>query len=70
MTYQSLKQMKKITLSGVYVNLDSAKLARDTGYLRKMVQKFGNINDPVLVEITHDPVTYNKYYYGGSRLAG
>jgi len=54
--------------SGVYVNLDSAKLARDTGYLRKMVQKFGDINEPVLVEITHEPVTYNKYYYGGSRL--
>ena len=54
--------------SGVYVNLDSAKLTRDTGYLRKMVQKFGNINEPVLVEITHEPITYNKYYYGESRL--
>ena len=54
--------------SGVYVNLDSSKLAGDTGYLRKMVQKFGNINEPVLVEITHEPAAYNKYYYGGSRL--
>ena len=54
--------------SGVYVNLDSSNLAGDTGYLRKMVQKFGNINEPVLVEITHEPVAYNKYYYGGSRL--
>ncbi len=54
--------------SGVYVNLDSAKLAADTGYLRKMVAKFGKINEPVLVEITHEPVTYNKYYYGSSRL--
>jgi signal transduction histidine kinase len=54
--------------SGVYVNLDSAKLAADTGYLRKMAAKFGKINEPVLVEITHEPVTYNKYYYGSSRL--
>ena len=54
--------------SGVYVNIDSAKVASDTGYLRKMVLKFGNINEPVLVEITHEPVTYNKYYYGSSQL--
>ena len=32
--------------TGIYVNLDSAKLIRDTGYLRKMVKKFGSINDP------------------------
>jgi len=54
--------------SGVYVNLDSTELVKDTGYLRKMVQKFRNINEPVLVEITREPVTFNKYYYGGSRL--
>jgi signal transduction histidine kinase len=54
--------------SGVYVNIDSAKLTADTGYLRKLVLKFADINQPVLVEITHEPVTYNKYYYGSSRL--
>ena len=54
--------------SGQYVNLDSAKVAKDTGYLRKMAQKFGDINKPVLVEITQDPLTYTKYYYGESQL--
>ena len=54
--------------SGVYVNLDSIKVALDTGYLRKMIQKFGGLNKPVIVEITPDPVTYNKYYYGESQL--
>lgn len=54
--------------SGQWVNLDSAKLVRDTGYLRKMIKKFGNINDPVIVEITSEPLTYNKYYYGESML--
>ncbi len=54
--------------SGQYVNLDSAKVAKDTGYLRKMAQKFGDINKPVLVEITQDPLTYTKYYYGESKL--
>ena len=55
--------------TGVYVNLDSAKMIRDSGYLRKMVKKFGSINDPVMVEITSVPITtYNKYYYGESSL--
>jgi signal transduction histidine kinase len=54
--------------TGLYVNLDSTKAANDTGYLREMVQKFGNFNTPVQVEITNDPVTYNKYYYGDSAL--
>lgn len=54
--------------TGLYVNLDSAKIARDSGYLRKMAQKFMGLNKPVLVEITADPVTYNKYYYGATTL--
>ena len=54
--------------SGLYINLDSARLVRDTGYLRKMVEKFAGLNKPVIVEITLEPLTYNKYYYGESQL--
>lgn len=54
--------------TGLYINLDSSKVANDTNYLRKKVQKFEKINTPVQVEITADPVTYNKYYYGESAL--
>jgi signal transduction histidine kinase len=54
--------------SGGYVNLDSAKVAGDTGYLRKLVRKFSKLNEPVIVEITSEPLTYNKYYYGESHL--
>ncbi|WP_276504927.1 sensor histidine kinase [Terrimonas pollutisoli] len=54
--------------SGQYVNLDSTKVARDSNYLRKMVKHFGSINPPVLVEITREPLTYTKYYYGESQL--
>jgi len=54
--------------SGQYVNLDSSKVLKDTGYLRKMVQKFAAVNKPVLVEITQEPLTYTKYYYGESAL--
>ncbi|RYG91043.1 MAG: sensor histidine kinase, partial [Alphaproteobacteria bacterium] len=49
-------------------NLDSNKVARDPEYLRKMVQRFGDMNDPVVVEITSEPLTFNKYYYGESIL--
>jgi signal transduction histidine kinase len=54
--------------SGLYANLDSNKVAQDTAYLRKMVSRFGNLNNPVIVEITAEPLTYNKYYYGESQL--
>ena len=67
--YPLLKQMKKIILPGIYVNLDSAKVARDTVICAKWLQKFGDINAPVMVEITGDPLTYNKYYYGDHALA-
>ena len=51
--------------TGVYVNLDSTRVAKDTAYLRKMVLRFGGINEPVPVELTNDTL---KYFYGPSRL--
>jgi signal transduction histidine kinase len=53
--------------TGIYVNLDSEKVASDTSYLIKMVKKFSN-RSPVIVQITQTPLTYNKYYYGDSKL--
>jgi len=49
--------------TGIYINLDSLTVAKDTVYLRKMVQRFGKINDPVRIEVTKQ-----KYFYGQSRL--
>lgn len=54
--------------TGLYINLDSAKVVADSNYLRKMIQRFGNINSPVQVEITKEPLVYNKYFYGESTL--
>jgi hypothetical protein len=54
--------------SGLFVNLDSSKVAEDSGYLQKMVMKFAETNIPVRVDITSNPVTYNYYYYGKSAL--
>jgi signal transduction histidine kinase len=54
--------------SGFYVNLDSNRIAKDTNYLRKKILQYKNIHAPVQVEITANPKTYNKYYYGNSDL--
>ena len=53
--------------SGQQVNLDTLKIKNDTGYLRRMVKHF-SVRPPVIVEITKEPHTYNKYYYGDSKL--
>ena len=49
--------------TGIYVNLDSLTVAKDTSYLRKMIQRFGKINEPVKIDVTNQ-----KYFYGQSRL--
>src|SRR6187431_2943739 len=49
--------------TGIYVNLDSLTVAKDTGYLRRMVLRFGKINEPVKIDVTNQ-----KYFYGQSRL--
>ena len=54
--------------SGEGLNLDSAEIKKDTGYLRRMVQEFKNQHEPVMVEISKDPLIVNKYFYGESRL--
>jgi hypothetical protein len=53
--------------TGIYVNLDSSRVAKDSGYLRAMVKKFSG-RSPVIVEITKSPLIFNKYYYGDSKL--
>jgi signal transduction histidine kinase len=54
--------------TGLYINLDSSLVIKDTSYLREMVEKFANSNPPVQVEITKQPLAFNKYFYGQSRL--
>jgi len=54
--------------SGEGLNLDTSLLKSDTGYLRRMVRQFKALHDPVVVEISKQPLLINKYYYGDSRL--
>lgn len=54
--------------SGNSINLDSAKIANDTNYLRKKVQQFKKIHAPLEWSDLKDPKMRNKYYYGDSIL--
>lgn len=54
--------------SGIYTNLDSSEVAADSNYLRRKINQYKKIHDPVKVEITTNPSTFNQYYYGESRL--
>lgn len=54
--------------TGIYINLDSAKIANDTAYLRNKIAEFKSSHPPVITEISRSPLLYNKYYYGNSRL--
>ncbi len=54
--------------SGEGLNLDTLLMKTDTGYLRRMVRQFKALHDPVVVEISKQPLLINKYYYGDSRL--
>src|SRR6185503_2506314 len=40
--------------TGTYINLDSTVVANDTTYLGRMVERFGNSNEPVTVEVTKE----------------
>src|SRR5882724_11078801 len=51
-----------------YSNLDSNKVKADNNYLKAKIEEFKNQHDPIKVEISKDPLLYNKYYYGDSEL--
>ncbi|GAB2816760.1 sensor histidine kinase [Ferruginibacter profundus] len=51
-----------------YSNLDSNKVKADTNYLKNKIAEFKSQHDPIKVEISKDPLYYNKYYYGDSEL--
>ena len=51
-----------------FLNIDSAKVKTDSNYLRGKVKEFKRQHDAIAVEISKDPLVYNKYYYGDSDL--
>lgn len=54
--------------SGIYKNLDSALYKKDSNYLKRKVQEFKALHNPLVIEINKEPLILNKYYYGDSDL--
>ncbi len=54
--------------SGQGLNLDTLKMKSDPEYLVKKVADFKKQHEPIIVEISKDPLFINKYYYGDSVL--
>ncbi|MEO7924157.1 MAG: HAMP domain-containing sensor histidine kinase [Chitinophagaceae bacterium] len=54
--------------SGLYKNLDSARVAQDTNYLKRKVKQFKKIHTPVEWIDPKDSTIRNLYYYGDSKL--
>ena len=53
---------------GEFLNLDTIKVKEDSNYLKDKVIEFKNQHECIKVEISKDPLIYNKYYYGDSDL--
>ncbi len=51
-----------------YINIDSAKIANKPGYLASKLKEFKDQNQPIILEISKDPLLINKYYFGHSAL--
>ena len=54
--------------SGMYANLDSAKVLNDSSYLARKVQQYKKVHTPIEYRDTRDSTIVNRYYYGDSKL--
>ncbi len=54
--------------SGSAVNLDSAKIANDSNYLKRKVKQFKSVHTPIEWADPKDSSIRNLYYYGDSKL--
>jgi signal transduction histidine kinase len=57
------------SITGNYLNMDSARVNADKDYLRKKLVEFKAYNNrPITVVLKDHPYTANRYYYGQSDL--
>jgi len=54
--------------TGNYLNLDSNNIKNDTGYVREKLKEFMKLHNSIRVVINPEPLIFNKYYYGDSKL--
>ncbi len=50
------------------LNLDSAQIKNNPNYLAEKLAEFKKQNEPIILKISDNPYTANKYYYGESML--
>jgi signal transduction histidine kinase len=53
---------------GNCVNLDSGKIASDPRYLYNKLTEFKKEHEPIVLVLSEQPYTANRYYYGESKL--
>lgn len=51
-----------------YINLDSARAARDKAWLYREMKKFRSENSPLEVTLSDNPYVADRYYYGHTSL--
>jgi signal transduction histidine kinase len=56
------------SITNDYLNLDSAEIQADSGYLRKKLNEFKKEHQPIVIVLSSKPYSANKYYYGQSLL--
>jgi hypothetical protein len=61
--------MRKMCITGNYLNLDTALAKKIKDYLQRKLAEFKRYNKkPIVLVLKEDPYTANKYYYGESEL--
>lgn len=60
---------EKDSITGLYVNLDSAKINSNPSYLKNKLIEFKAYAKPIVLVLSENPRIENKYYYGKSALA-
>ena len=54
--------------TGNYLNLDSNTIKKDSSYVRRKLKDFMKQHNSIQVVINNEPLIFNKYYYGDSKL--
>ena len=67
-TIPIIETNEKDSITGNYVNLDSIAVRENKDYLRQQLKEFKRYNQPIILTLTKNPYTANKYYYGESTL--
>lgn len=56
------------SITNNFLNLDTARVSRDPGYLGEKLAEFKQLHSPIVMVISEKPYVANHYYYGESRL--